>query len=116
MGRSPERGQQARGHHRVVDRGPRTLLEPSPQPPRGRAAAAHARVVLRDQRCELEGLAQVDLADLAGGRLGEQEVAALERAPEGGSRVALGCDGALLPGAGRPSKPIRGLSLLLRAR
>jgi hypothetical protein len=72
--------------------------------------------VLRDQRRELERLSKVDLADLAGRRFGKQEVAALEGATEGSSRMPLGCDAALLPGAGRPVKPNRVLSPLRRAR
>jgi hypothetical protein len=116
MGRPAERREQPRGHHCVVDRRPRALLEPASQPSRGRSPAAHARVVLRDQRRELEGFAQVDLADLAGSRLGEQEIAALEGATEGRSRMPLGCDAALLPGAGRPRKPSGAISLPRRAR
>jgi hypothetical protein len=98
--RPAEPREQPGDHRRVVDRGLRPFVEPAPQPSRRGTPSANARVVLRDQRRELERLAQVDTADLAGGRLREEEVSALEGSVEDCSWVPLGRDGALLPGPG----------------
>jgi hypothetical protein len=99
-----ERGQEPGDHHRLVDRRPWALLQPAAQPPSRGAATANPRVVLGDQSRQLERLAQVDLPDLSRSRLGEEKVSTLERPAKSRSRVTLGRDDALLPGAGRRCK------------
>jgi hypothetical protein len=56
--------------------------------------------VRRDQGAALERCAQVDVRDLAGGLLGDDEVAAVECSSEDGARLTLGGDG-VAPSRGR---------------
>src|SRR4029077_14577467 len=65
-------GGQRDGTHRDVG----GLVEPSLEPPKCGPLAALG-VVERDQRRQLERLGQLDMADLARGRLGQHQVAVL---------------------------------------
>ena len=65
-----------------------------------------SRILLRDQRDELERLVERHDADLAGGRFGDEEVAAVDRSLEDGPRMSLCCR-ACLSGAGRRREPNR---------
>jgi len=102
---SAERGQRSRGKRRVADRRLVVLLEPAQQPAR-RDARVPVRILERDQGRELEQLAERRPAELAERRLGDEEVAALERPLEDRSRMALRGDPALRSGAGRRRQPI----------
>lgn|SRR5215510_10307793 len=94
-------GKRADHHDGLVDRDVSGFLEPAREPT-NRVAFAAGRVAERDERRQLERLPKVELADVARLKLGDDQVAALDRSAEGGARVALGCDGARLrPGAGR---------------
>ena len=73
--------------------------------PAHRVAAAALPVVLRDQGGEFERFAESDDADLADGRFGDEQVAALERTEEDGSRVALRCQSGAPFRAGQPADP-----------
>jgi hypothetical protein len=114
VARSTERGEAAGDHRGFVDRRAGVLVEPPAKPARGCPPAADARILLRDQRGELQGLAQVDAADLARGGLGDEEVATLERSAEDGARVPLGRDlaapsrGRAVPRAYGIDPPVRG--------
>ena len=95
--------------------------QPALEPPHGVAPAARS-IPQRDKRGELERIAEVELADVAHLELSDDEVAALDRSPEGCSRVSVvaqvvpsfwGRTGASLPLAAAWVKPpFRALPLL----
>ena len=83
----------ARRERDGTDRDVGRLGEPALKPAQRRALPALG-VVERDQRCQLERLGQLDLADLARGRLGGHQVAVLERCTHGGRVTATGATAA----------------------
>jgi len=87
--RAAEGGERTRRHHCFVDEWSRPLLEPSLQPARGEPARTRP-VAERDEGGQLERLAEVEPARLACLELRADEVAALDRPPKCGPRVALG--------------------------
>jgi hypothetical protein len=87
--RAAEGGERSCHHHRFVDERARPLLEPSLQPA-AREPARPRPVAERHERGQLERLAEVEPARLACLELRADEVAALDRPPKGGPRVALG--------------------------
>jgi hypothetical protein len=90
---SAAKRRKSRGDHRhLVDRRTVGLVEPAAEPA-GPGAHPTLTIVRRDERAELERFAQVDVADLAGGLLGDHEVSEVERSAEDGARVTLGGDG-----------------------
>ena len=87
--RAAECCERRRDHHRLVDQRRLPLLEPALQPTRGQPPGAPP-VAERDEGGQLEGLVELEPAGFARLELGADEVAALDRAAERRSRMALG--------------------------
>jgi hypothetical protein len=103
--RAAERLQAHRDEGDVVDGRVVADVEVAAKPASGDPAVA-ARVLLRDQRRQLEEVEQRGAGDLRPQRrLGDEKVAALDRALEDRTRMTLGCRDSLLPGAGRRCRP-----------
>jgi hypothetical protein len=89
-----ERLQRAGDDHRFVQ-GALSLFEPACEPAHCVAGAA-VPVTEADKRRELERLAHVERAEVAGLKFSHDEVPALDRSAEGGSGVPLGSRDVLL--------------------
>ena len=99
MGRPSERLQRGDHDPGLLERRV-GLGEPAGEPPQ-RVPLAAGPIAKGAQAGELERLEQVDVPDLASRRLGEEQVAALERSAKGGSRMPLGSRTRSCPGAER---------------
>jgi hypothetical protein len=96
----PSERRERRDHDCCRVEGGVSLFEP-PGEPSDREASAALAIPERDERGQLERLAQVKLADLACLDLRDDEIALLDRSPEGCSRVSVFAQVRLRPGAGR---------------
>jgi hypothetical protein len=83
-----EPGEQPGDHERLVQRRARVLLDPPAEPSRG-CAPASLPILLSDERGQLKRVRDVEPAELPGGDLSDDEVAALERPAEDDPRIAL---------------------------
>jgi len=103
-----EGGEAGRHERRVVDRRLLVPLEPFEQPACGDTRMA-LRLLVGDQRSQLEQVCERRPRDLgAERRLGDDEVAALDRPLEDRSRMALRGDPTSSPGPdGTPTLPVR---------
>ena len=97
VGSTTQSRERADDEHDLVKRRAWRLVEPAGEPPK-RVALAAGSITEGDQGCEFERLEQVDVPDLASRRLGEEQVAALERSAKGGSRMPLGSRTRSCPG------------------
>jgi hypothetical protein len=88
VARSSERREATDNESEVVEPCGRILVEESACPSCA-CPSVSAWIVLCDERDELEGFAERDLADLAGGRLSDEQIPALDRTVEGRSRMSL---------------------------
>ena len=102
VSRAAESGERRRGHCRLLDPGPVVRFQVAEEPAGGDPRSP-ARVLLGDQRRQRERLAEGYAADLASGCLGNEQVAALDRAVEDRPRVALRGDVGSVPGPERRS-------------
>jgi hypothetical protein len=87
MARPAQRSQASDEERKVLEarmRLPEVALKPTRS-----GATRSSQVVLRDRRGQFERFAEAHMPDLAYSRLGEQEIASLERSPEDRSRVPL---------------------------
>jgi hypothetical protein len=83
-----ECGQASRDHRGFLDRRVAAFLEVTEQPTCGDARVL-ARFLAGDQHRQVERVRQVEPRQFRRGRLGDDEIASLERSAEDRSRVAL---------------------------
>jgi len=88
---------------KLVERRRVRLLEPPPRPARRRALEP-STVAQRVQRDEVERLGDRESTELARGRLGDDQVLALDRSTEDALRMALGGRAISSPGAGAATR------------